>query len=290
MGRISRNNIAVKIGRLSLKNPVLISSGVLSFGESHKDFFKIDKVGAFVTKTLTLNEREGNQPPRTLETPSGMINSIGLANPGVKKFKQEIYPKIRDLKTKIILSVGGTEKEIPKVIEGVSELKRIDAFEINLSCPNIDGEIVGKNGRIVKKIIRTSKKITPLPMIAKLSPNVDLMDCTSGAVEAGIDGVCIANTFFAMAFDIKSRKPKIGAKFGGLSGPCIHPIIVYWVWKIYNEFKVDIIASGGIDSPSSAIEFLLAGAKAVAIGSGIFKNPRLHLDVLKGIGAFLKRV
>lgn len=275
-----------------LKNPVITSSGCFGFGEEYNNYFDINKLGAINLKGITLNKREGNKRIRIAETPSGMINSIGLENPGIKYFRDNIIGSIK-YKTRIILNINGeSEEEYIAVSEIANEIKRVDFIELNISCPNVKngGMAFGINSVSAENLTKSVKKIlTKKPLIVKLSPNVtDITEIAKAVENAGADAVSLVNTFLAMKIDTKTKKPLLGNIFGGLSGGCIMPIAVRMVYQIFDAVKIPIIGMGGIENYNDALEFIMAGASLVSIGSGIFANPILPIEVINGIENYLK--
>lgn len=275
-----------------LKNPVITSSGCFGFGEEYNNYFDINKLGAVNLKGITLNKREGNKGIRIAETPSGMINSIGLENPGIEYFRDNIVENIK-YKTKIILNINGeSEEEYIAVSEIANEIKKVDFIELNISCPNVKngGMAFGINSISAATLTKSVKKVlTKKPLIVKLSPNVtDITEIAKAVENAGADAVSLVNTFLAMKIDTKTKKPLLGNIFGGLSGGCIMPIAVRMVYQIFDAIKIPIIGMGGIENYNDALEFIMAGASLVSIGSAIFANPILPIEVINGIENYLK--
>lgn len=286
------SKLKIKFLGKELKNPVITSSGCFGFGEEYNNYFDINKLGAINLKGITLNKREGNKGIRIAETPSGMINSIGLENPGIKYFRDNIVGSIK-YKTRIILNINGeSEEEYIAVSEIANEIKRVDFIELNISCPNVKngGMAFGINSVSAENLTKSVKKIlTKKPLIVKLSPNVtDITEIAKAVENAGADAVSLVNTFLAMKIDTKTKKPLLGNIFGGLSGGCIMPIAVRMVYQIFDAVKIPIIGMGGIEDYNDALEFIMAGASLVSIGSGIFANPILPIEVINGIENYLK--
>lgn len=286
------SKLKIKFLGKELKNPVITSSGCFGFGEEYNNYFDINKLGAINLKGITLNKREGNKGIRIAETPSGMINSIGLENPGIKYFRDNIVGSIK-YKTRIILNINGeSEEEYISVSEIANEIKRVDFIELNISCPNVKngGMAFGINSVSAENLTKSVKKIlTKKPLIVKLSPNVtDITEIAKAVENAGADAVSLVNTFLAMKIDTKTKKPLLGNIFGGLSGGCIMPIAVRMVYQIFDAVKIPIIGMGGIENYNDALEFIMAGASLVSIGSGIFANPILPIEVINGIENYLK--
>lgn len=275
-----------------LKNNVITSSGCFGFGEEYSNYFDVNKLGAVNLKGITLNKKEGNKGTRIAETPSGMINCIGLENPGIEYFKENIVKNIK-YTTPIILNINGaTIDEYVKVAEIANEIERVDFIELNISCPNVKngGMAFGASCESAESTTKAVKKVlTKKPLIAKLSPNVTDISSIAKAVEnAGADSVSLVNTFLAMKIDTKTRKPLLGNTLGGLSGACIRPIAVRMVYQVYKAVKIPIVGMGGISNYNDALEFIMAGAALVSIGAGIFSNPILPIEVIDGINNYLQ--
>ncbi len=281
----------VKIGSLKLKNPVMVASGTFGYGDEFSEFVDLSELGAFVTKTITLKPRDGNRPPRLFETASGMLNSIGLQNSGLKDFIDNKLPMYKNFKSKLIVSVGGeTNSEYAEVVEALSACKEVSAFELNISCPNVEykEKIFAQDEKLTSELVKHVRRHTSLPLIVKLSPNVD--DITRIAVaaqDAGADALSLVNTLLGMAVNVNTRKSVLGNITGGLSGPAIKPIALRMVWQVKNKTTLPIIGMGGIMSARDALEFFISGATAVAIGTANFINPRSALDCLAGIEDYL---
>ena len=286
-------DLSVKIGKLKLKNPVMVASG--TFGIEYRRFIDIGSLGAIVTKTITLKGRTGNPPPRLAETPSGMLNSIGLENKGLNDFITNKIPLFPAGKTALIASIAGdNEYEFKELAKGLNGVKAISAIELNLSCPNIrHGEhegLIAQDEKAVYKAVSAVRKVTNRTLIAKLSPNVaDIAKIAMAAQKAGADAVLLANTFPAMAVDIETRKPMLGNITGGLSGPAIKPIALKMVWDAYNKIDIPIIGCGGIMDYKDAVEFMLCGARALQIGTATFVNPNAAVEIIKGIAKYMEK-
>ncbi|WP_297277944.1 dihydroorotate dehydrogenase [uncultured Brachyspira sp.] len=275
-----------------LKNNVITSSGCFGFGEEYSNYFDVNELGAVNLKGITLNKKDGNKGTRIAETPSGMINCIGLENPGIEYFRDNIVKNIK-YSAPIILNINGAVlDEYVKVAEIANEIERVDFIELNISCPNVKngGMAFGSSCESAEAATKAVKKVlTKKPLIVKLSPNVTDIASIAKAVEnAGADSISLVNTFLAMKIDIKTRKPLLGNTFGGLSGGGIKPIAVRMVYQVYKAVKVPIIGMGGICSCEDALEFIMAGASLVSIGSGIFSNPILPIEVINGIDDYIK--
>ncbi|MDD4777819.1 MAG: dihydroorotate dehydrogenase [Fermentimonas sp.] len=285
--------LEVQIGDLKLKNPVTTASGTFGYGTEYKDFIDLGSLGAIFVKGTTLEPRQGNDYPRMAETPSGMLNSVGLQNKGVDYFVNHLYPVIKEYDTNIIVNVSGsTIEDYVATAEKLADLDKMPAIELNISCPNVKegGMSFGVSCESAAKVTRAVREAFPKTLIVKLSPNVTSISEIAKAVEgAGADSVSLVNTFLGMAIDIESKKPKLSTTTGGLSGPCIKPIAVRMVWEVYNAVKVPIIGMGGISSWQDAIEFILAGSTAIQVGTYNFIDPAISVKIVKGIEKYLDR-
>ena len=285
-------NLKVNIGGLDFKNPVLTASGTCGYGKELTDFFDISKLGGIVVKGTTLEPREGNPYPRMAETSSGMLNAVGLQNNGIEYFKKNIYPEICNFDTNIIINVNGnTIDDYVALAERINELDKISAIELNISCPNVKqgGMLFGTNIDSARQVTKAVRAAYSKTLIVKLSPNVtNIADFARAVVDEGADSVSLINTLLGMAIDVNKMKPMLSTVTGGLSGPAIKPVALRMVWQVANAVKVPVIGIGGIMSASDAIEFLLAGASAVQVGTGIFIDPLLPIKVIDGIETFLK--
>ncbi len=277
--------MSIRISKLQLKNPVLVASGTFGYGLEFKDLLDLDKLGAIVTKTITLNPRSGNPQPRTFELSYGMINSIGLQNVGLEKFINEKLPEIRKItKTPIIVSVGGnTKNEFSKILETLNS-EKVDAVELNLSCPNVTGKkIISQNDKETYKFVSALRKKTNLTLIVKLSPNVtDITKIAKSAEDAGSDAISLINSFPAAFYRLPITDYQLPV-FGGLSGPCIKHIALRMVYQVSQVVKIPIIGMGGIMNTGDALEFFKAGAKAIAVGYANFINPKTPLEIIEGL-------
>jgi dihydroorotate dehydrogenase (NAD+) catalytic subunit len=271
----------------------MVASGTFGYGREYADYVEPAKLGAIVTKTITKNRREGNRPPRICETTGGMLNAIGLQNEGLEDFIKEKLPACRNLGTRLIVSVGGeTSAEYGEVIEALNAHPEIAAYEINISCPNIEYEdvIISQDEHLTRRIVKEARQKTDRPLIVKLSPNVsDITKIARAVQDAGADAVSLVNTFVGMAIDVETRRPVLGNITGGLSGPAIKPLALRMVWQVYNMISLPIVGMGGIMNARDAIEFLIAGATAVAIGTANFVDPRTSLEVVEGISSYLSQ-
>jgi len=288
---MKRCDLTVRIGQMILKNPVIVSSGTFGFGEEFEDFLDLDDLGAIIPKGISLNPMQGNPPPRIFETEGGILNSIGLQNPGVKEFIRNKLPYYRNLKTHVIVNFfGNTQKEYVELARILDNIEGISGLEMNISCPNIKrcGIVFGCDPQMAYRLVRAVRKATQLTLIVKLSPNVtDIASMAKSVEEAGADAVSLVNTFRAMAINIHSRKPELGNVIGGLSGPAIKPIALRMVWEVNEAVKIPIIGMGGIMNAEDAIEFILAGASAIQIGTVNLINPRAGIEILTGLKKYL---
>jgi dihydroorotate dehydrogenase (NAD+) catalytic subunit len=294
MSHLMQNgNLNTKIGKLILKNPVIVSSGTFGFGEEFEDFYDVNRLGAIIPKGISLKPMMGNPPPRIFETEAGVINSIGLQNPGFEQFVKNRLPYYKNLKTHLIINFfGNTQKEYIDLARRFDGVPRISGLEMNISCPNIKrcGIVFGTDPRMAYRLVRAVRKATKLTLIVKLSPNVtDIARMAKSAEEGGADAVSLVNTFRAMAINIRTRKPELGNVIGGLSGPAIKPIALRMVWEVGQAVRIPVIGMGGIMNAEDAIEFILAGASAVQIGTANLVNPRAGIEVIRGIEKYLVR-
>ncbi|MBI5204725.1 MAG: dihydroorotate dehydrogenase [Nitrospirae bacterium] len=285
-------DLTVTIGKLKLKNPVMTASGTFGYGEEYSEFVDLNKLGAIVVKGISLKPREGNPSPRICETSCGMLNSIGLQNVGLKEFLKTKLPYVRKYDTKLIVNIlGNTLQEYVKLSEALDDAG-VDGIELNVSCPNVKkgGIVFGTDKKMLAKLIgKVRSSIKNSTLITKLSPNVsDIKEFARMAEESGSDAISLINTIPGMAIDIRTKKPKIENIIGGLSGPAIKPIAVRMVYESYRAVKIPIIGMGGIMNSEDAVEFMLAGATAVAIGTANFVNPMATLAIIRGIESFMK--
>jgi len=286
-------DLNVKIKNLTLKNPVITASGTSGYGEELSDFMDISKLGGIIVKGTTLAPREGNDYPRMMETPSGMLNAVGLQNKGVDYFIKNTYQRIKDIRTSFIVNVNGsTIDEYVKVAEKINELDKIPAIELNISCPNVKngGMSFGVDPRLAEKVVSAVRKVYKKALIVKLTPNVtDITEIGKAVETGGADAVSLVNTFVGMAVNINTRKPFLSTVTGGLSGPAIKPIALRMVWQVSNAVKIPVIGLGGIMNASDALEFLIAGASAVEIGTALFVEPAIPLKIIKGIEDYMSK-
>jgi dihydroorotate dehydrogenase (NAD+) catalytic subunit len=291
VNNIRHPDLSVKIGNIKLKNPVMVASGTFGFGEEYENFLDLNQLGAIVSKGISLKPMIGNPPPRIFETEGGILNSIGLQNPGFKDFIMNKLPYYKKLRTHLIINFfGNTQKEYIELAKRFDEVPGIAGLEMNISCPNIKrgGIIFGSDPKMAYHLVREVRKTTKLPLIVKLSPNVtDIGLMAKSVEEAGADAVALINTLRAMAVNIHSRKPELGNIIGGLSGPAIKPIALRMVWEASRRVNIPLIGIGGIMNGEDAIEFILVGASAIQIGTANLINPGTAIHVIQGMKKYL---
>ena len=290
--------LSVQIAGLTMQNPVGVASGTFGFGQEYAQLLDLDALGALYTKAITFEKREGNPAPRLFETPSGLLNSIGLANPGVVAFVEEKLPFLKTLHCSVVANIAGsTEDEYCRVIQAIEEAagpfgNGVDAYEINVSCPNVShgGMSFGTEPSQVEKLTRKISTLTKRPVFVKLSPNVtDIASIAIAAEQGGADALTCINTVVGMAIDIENLKPRFARETAGLSGPAIRPVGVACVWKASRAVKIPVIGCGGISSAEDAIEYLLAGAAAIQVGTAIFVDPEVPFKIKTGIAQWMER-
>lgn len=285
--------LKVRIGDLELKNPVMTASGTFGYGTEYSDFMDLGRLGGIFVKGTTLEPRQGNDYPRMAETPSGMLNSVGLQNKGVDYFVDHLYPQIKNYDTHMIVNVSGsTIEDYVACAEKLANLDKMPAIELNISCPNVKegGMAFGTSCQSAAEVTREVRKVFPKTLIVKLSPNVtDITEIARAVEDEGADAVSLVNTFLGMAIDVESRSPKLSTITGGLSGPCIKPIAVRMVWQVYHAVRIPIIGMGGICNWQDAIEFILAGSTAIQVGTYNFIDPAATVKIVDGIEAYLQR-
>lgn len=286
-------NLSVQIGKLILKNPVMAASGTFGYGKEFADLIDLSIPGAIITKGTTAAARQGNAYPRMAETASGMLNAVGLQNKGVDHFVQEIYPVIRRFGTNVIVNVSGsTIDEYVQCAATINDLEAIPAIELNISCPNVKegGMAFGVDSRSAAAVTRAVRKVYKKTLIVKLSPNVtDITEIARAAESEGADSLSLINTLLGMAINAELRKPVLSTVTGGLSGPCIKPVALRMVWQVSKSVKLPLIGIGGIMNAADAIEFMLAGATAVQVGTANFIDPAITIKIIEGICEYLKR-
>ena len=282
---------SIHIGKLRLKNPVIVASGTFGYGREFDQFIDLSQLGAIIPKVISLNPMQGNPPPRIFETNGGILNSIGLQNPGLQVFVKEKLPYLKKIKTNLIINFfGKTQQEYVELSKRLDDLSGISGLEMNISCPNVQqgGIIFGTDPRMTYRLVSKVRKATRQPLIVKLSPNVtDITIMARSAEEGGADAVSLVNTFKALAINIHSKKPELGNIIGGLSGPAIKPIALRMVWEAFQAVHIPVIGMGGIMKTEDAIEFILAGACAVQIGTANLINPKTGMEVIAGIHHYL---
>ena len=286
-------DLSVNIGKLELKNPVLTASGTFGYGEEFADFIDLTRLGGFIVKGTTLHPREGNPYPRMAETPMGMLNAVGLQNKGVHHFVEHIYPRLKHLDTNVIVNVSGSSVEdYSETAAIIDELPKIPAIELNISCPNVKhgGMTFGVHPEAAAEVVSAVRKAYHKTLIVKLTPNVtDITEIAKAVEGAGADSVSLINTMLGMAIDAERRKPLLSTVTGGLSGPCVKPVALRMVWQVAKAVKVPVVGLGGIMNATDAIEFLLAGATAVELGTANFIDPAITVKVVDGINEYLDR-
>lgn len=295
MGELSRTpretavDLSVDLGGLKMKNPVTVASGTFAAGREYHDFVDVASLGAVTTKGVSLNGWEGNASPRIAETPSGMLNSIGLQNPGVEHLKADEVPWLAGIGATIIVNVSGHSfDEYVRVIEALEE-SPVDAYEVNISCPNVDagGMTMGCHAPSVEKVVGMCREATKRPLIVKLTPNVtDITEIARAAEAAGADALSLINTLLGMAIDARRRKPQLARVVGGFSGPAIKPVALRMMWQCHQAVDIPLLGMGGVSDGTDAVEFMLAGATAVAVGTANFVNPHATIDVIDGIVSY----
>ncbi len=286
-------DLSVNIGGLRMKNPVMTASGTFGYGEEYADFMDISRIGAIIVKGTTLAHREGNPYPRMAETPSGMLNCVGLQNKGVDYFVENIYPRIRKVQTNMIVNVSGAcVEDYVATAEKINALEDIPAIELNISCPNVKqgGMAFGTTCAGAESVVSAVRKAYKKTLIVKLSPNVtSIADIAMAAEAAGADSVSLINTLMGMAIDAEKMKPVLSTVTGGLSGPCVKPVALRMVWQVAKAVKIPVVGLGGIMNATDAVEFFLAGASAIEIGTANFIDPAISVKVVEGINDYLER-
>ena len=286
--------LEVEVGGIRMKNPVMTASGTFGYGEEFSPFIDLDKLGAMVLKGITLKPKMGNPPPRIIETPSGMLNAIGLQNVGVEMLIKEKLPHLQKFNTPVIINISGdTIEEYIELARRLGEVSKemgVAGLEVNISCPNVKkgGIVWGTDAKATYKIVSSIRKITPLPLIAKLTPNVtDIKTIAQAAEEAGADALSLINTLVGMAIDIDSRKPKLANISGGLSGPAVKPVALWLVWQVFQTVKIPVIGIGGILKVEDALEFIIAGARVIEVGTANFVNTGATIEIIEEIEKYL---
>jgi len=288
---VNKEKLNIKLANLQLKNPVITASGTFGFGTELNEYLSVKSLGAVTLKGLTVEESKGNALPRIAETPAGILNSIGLENPGIKRFKEKIIPAIENLKVPIIANISGYSiNEFVQLAANLEKEESINAIEVNVSCPNIKdgGMVFGTDAELIYKVTQAVKKVYSGPIIVKLSPNVtDIIEMAEAAVEGGADIISLINALLGMAIDINKKEAVLANTFGGLSGPAVKPVALRMVYQIYEAIDIPIIGMGGIMKGEDAVEFLLAGASAVGVGTATLRDPTASIKIISEIDEYL---
>ena len=286
-------DLSVNIGNLKLSNPVMTASGTFGYGKEFEDFVELEKIGGIIVKGTTLHRREGNPYPRMAETPMGMLNAVGLQNKGVDYFISEIYPQIKDIRTNMIVNVSGSAiEDYVQTAEKINELENIPAIELNISCPNVKqgGMAFGVTAKGASEVVKAVREVYKKTLIVKLSPNVtDITEIARAVEGAGADSVSLINTLLGMAIDAEKRRPILSTITGGMSGAAVKPIALRMVWQVSKAVNIPVIGLGGIMNWKDAVEFFLAGASAIQIGTANFIDPAITVKVSEGINDYLDR-
>ena len=286
------SRLKINIGGLALQNPVMTASGTFGYGEEFADILDLNRLGAIIVKGLSLKPSKGNMPPRVAETPSGMLNAIGLENVGIEAFAKEKLPFLRKFSTPVLANIyGKTVDEYAELAARLNDMEGVSGVEVNISCPNVKagGIVFGVDPVSAYQVVAAVRQRTTLPVVVKLTPNVtDITTIALKVEEAGADAVSLINTLLGMAIDIDTRRPKLANISGGLSGPAIRPIALHMVWQVAQKVSIPVIGIGGIMNAADALEFFIAGATAVQIGTASFVNPRAAIDILEDLETFLK--
>ncbi len=287
-------DLSVQIGPLHLKNPVLLASGTCGYGLELQGLLDIEKLGGVVVKGLSLRPRPGNPPPRLMETPCGLLNSIGLENVGVERFLSEKLPLLVELDTAVIVNIlGDSLEEYREIAQILDRAQGIGALEVNISCPNVKagGVAFGTDPKMAAQVARAVRQATKLPVIVKLSPNVtDITEIARAVASEGVDALSLINTLLGMSIDIRARRPVLANTFGGLSGPAIRPVALRMVWQVVRSVDIPVIGIGGIQQASDALEFLLAGASAIQVGTATLVDPLAPLEIIDGIRTYMEEM
>lgn len=284
-------DMRVNIAGVELQNPIAVASGTFGFGREYGKFYSLDELGAICVKGLTLLPREGNPPPRIAETPAGMLNSVGLQNPGVDAFLREEMPFLKQYKAKIIANVSGNTVDEYRVMAEKVSAAGVDLIELNISCPNVKagGMAFGTSAAMAAEVTAAAKKHTSVPLMVKLSPNVtDIAEIARAVADAGADALSLINTLLGMRIDIRTRRPIIRNNMGGLSGPAVLPVAIRMIWQVASAVRLPILGMGGVSTAADAAELMLAGASAVAVGTACFADPYAPVKVRDGLRAYLE--
>ncbi len=296
---MKKNPLAVAVGKLVLDNPVMVASGTFGYGEEFCEYCDVSRLGAIVSKTITCRPRTGNPPPRTCETPAGMLNSIGLENPGIDVFLREKLPVLAQWGVPVIVSIAseGDQKEFVRLAEALDTRKEVAAIELNISCPNVTNSkmrlahrLVAQDPRATRAVVKAVRKVTQKTIITKLSPNVtDIVEIAQAAEDAGSDAIALINTLMGLSIDIEKRKAKVAMGIAGLSGPAVRPVSVRMVHSVYQHVRIPLIGMGGIVDAASALEFIIAGATAVSVGTANFIHPAVGQGIVGGLKEYLRK-
>lgn len=285
-------DLSVEIAGIDLKNPVMSASGCYGYGKEYAEYYDIEQLGALVVKGTTLEPREGNSPPRIVETAAGILNSVGLQNPGVEFFIKEEVPRFTGRGIPLIVNIAGNlEEEYFQLAEVLDPVQEVSGLEINISCPNVKkgGMAFGTDLDCAYRLVKGVRSVTSKPLIVKLSPNVtDIVAAALAVQEAGADALSLINTLLGMAIDIRSRKPVLGNVMGGLSGPAVKPVALRMVWQVSEKVNIPVVGMGGIMTAEDALEFIMAGASAVAVGTANFRNPLAVPEIIQGIAEYME--
>ena len=286
-------DLRVNIGSLKLQNPVMTASGTFGYAREFEKLVNLHRLGGVIVKGISFNPRSGNAPPRIVETPCGMLNAIGLQNVGVKRFVKEKMPYLSALNVPVVVNIlGDTLEEYREITEQLVDVEGISGIEVNISCPNVKkgGVAFGTDPKMAAAVTETVRKVATVPVMVKLSPNVSDITVVARAVEdGGADSVSLINTLIGMAIDIEKKKPVLANVIGGLSGPAIKPVALRMVFQVANAVKIPVIGIGGIDCTEDALEFILAGASAIQVGTANFVNPRVSEDIVEGLGEYVSK-
>ncbi len=285
-------DLSVEIAGMRLQNPVMAASGTFGYGTEYEPYLDLGRLGAIVTKAVTMEPREGNAPPRVRETPAGMLNAIGLQNPGARAFLDEKLPELREFGVPVIVNISGRSTEEFVALATMLSVAGVDALEVNVSCPNVaqEGMYFGVDCEMTGELTAAVAGATDLPVIVKLSPNVtDITQIALAAEEAGADALSLINTLVGMSIDVEARRPHLGNITGGLSGPAVRPVAVHMVWQVARAVELPLIGMGGIMSAGDALEFILAGATAVGVGTANFVEPATMQGVIDGLAQYCRR-
>ena len=284
-------DLSVTLGPVKLLNPVTVASGTFGYGMEYEEYLEIKNIGAVIVKGTTLEQRTGNPPPRIIETTAGMLNSIGLENPGIKVFLKKHLPYLREKQISVILNIAGNSiDDYAKICSLAEGHEGIMAIELNISCPNVarGGLQFGTDPDTVEQVVKAVKAQTSIPIIPKLTPNVtDIVQIAQAAKAGGADALSMINTLMGMAVDLKKRRPVLGNIFGGLSGPAIKPVALRMIYQVYKAVDIPILGGGGIMNTEDALEFIMVGATAISIGTGLFVNPRAPQDIIDGLEEYM---